>query len=630
MCGICGLITKHYNRELCDAMIRRMILSLAHRGPDAQGIFSEISDAYIGLGHRRLSIIDLTENANQPIFNENKRFVLIFNGEIYNFIDLRKDLEAKGHRFNSSNDAEVVIHLFEDYKEKCLEYLRGMFAFAIWDKREKVLFLARDRIGKKPLVYYLNKDTFCFASEIQSLLRSNIIEKDINRKMVGFYLTYGYIPAPQSIYKKVFKLLPGHYAIYKNEQLTINRYWSLDYKNKITINEKEALNRLDDLLIKSVKLRLVSDVSLGVFLSGGLDSSMIVAIMSKFLPKVKTFSVGFKEQAYNELGFAREIAKKYNTEHHEFIIDPKIKDVIPLLVERYGEPYADSSALATYYLARESKKFIKVALNGDGGDESFAGYDRYVAMYLSEYYYKIPKIIRELCIDKISNIIPDSINFHNHFRRLKRFLKGSRNDFTLRYLEWVSMLNYNLRNKILTEDIKKDFSEEELESYIGSYLNDYSGGKLIDRLLYTDINTNLPNDLTVKMDIATMSNSLEARSPLLDHRLMEFMASLPKAIRFRGNVKKYLFKKLAVRYLPRKNIFRQKRGFGVPVGNWFRNDLKDFVCDILLSERFFNRNYCKKNEIKNMVELHINGRADFTSQLWTLIMLELWHQKFID
>src|SRR3989338_445270 len=397
MCGICGIINYKKNIDGLEGTIKNMCDKMIHRGPDDEGIYINSHEVnprqsrpWVGLGHRRLKVIDLSSAGHQPMSNEGGTIWIVFNGEIYNYEQLREDLKKKGHQLKSNTDAEVILHLYEDFAQDCLFYLRGMFAFAIWDERQDKLFLARDRIGKKPLLYYHDGQHFCFASEFSALLASNLINKDVNYEAIGNYLTFGYVPAPQTIYKKVFKILPAHFAILQNNELTFKKYWDLDYTIKIDISEEEASGQLIKLLKEAVGLRLTSDVPLGAFLSGGIDSSTIVALMSQLTNKVKTFSIGFDDADFNELRYARNIAKRFSTDHHEFIVKPQALEVLPLLVERYGEPYADSSCIPTYYVSQQTKQYVTVALNGDGGDESFAGYERYQAMIAAEVYQKFP------------------------------------------------------------------------------------------------------------------------------------------------------------------------------------------------------------------------------------------------
>lgn len=630
MCGICGIIDFSHSNGVNEDVLRTMCASMKHRGPDDEGIYKNNKNVSVGLGHRRLRIIDLSQAGHQPMTNEDRTVWIVLNGEIYNYHDLRNELENKGHIFKSHTDTETVIHLFEEYGEDCLKYIRGMFAFAVWDEKKQLLFAARDRTGKKPLLYYNYGGRFCFASEFASLLSSNLVKKEINFKAIHNYLTFGYIPAPMTIYKNIFKLLPAHYLLLKDGEVSLKQYWQLDYSQKINVSEGDASNEIIRLLKEAIKIRLSSDVPLGAFLSGGIDSSVVVGLMSEISSqRVKTFSIGFEEDNYNELGYARIIARRFNTEHHEFTVRPNALEILPLLVERYGEPYADSSCIPTFYVARETKQFVTVALNGDGGDELFAGYERYQAMVASQIYQRMPRAFRKV-INRITDIVPDSTNPKNRLRRLNRFLDAIDLPREERYLRWISMLNEHLKNQLYSDDFSMLVSDDSPLKFIEPYLNNTSELSLIDSLLYTDTMTYLPNDLLVKVDIASMANSLEARSPFLDQELMEFVARLPASYKLKMFNKKYILKKAVHRLIPQEILSRKKMGFGLPIGRWFRKQLKDLLCDALLSHSSFSRGYFKSDALRNIVKLHISGKKDFTFALWTLLILELWHNAFID
>lgn len=638
MCGICG-ITDFSGRPVQEAVIHKMCQAMIHRGPDDEGIYisnaklhvEQTSCMSIGLGHRRLSIIDLSPAGHQPMCNEDGTIWLVINGEIYNYLELKKILSGNGHRFKSNSDAEVVIHLYEEYGEKCVQQLTGMFAFAIWDVKKKKLVLARDRPGKKPLLYYHKNNLFCFASEFESLLSSGLIDKEINFESIHFYLTFGYIPSPLTIYKNIFKLPPAHHLALVDNQIDIKQYWMLDYTKKVIISEEDAAAEVLRLLKESVKTRLCSDVPLGAFLSGGIDSSAVVGLMALLsADKVKTFSIGFDDGDFNELEHAKRVAERFDTDHHEFIVRPKALDILPLLVERYGEPYADSSAVPTFYVSQQTKQFVTVALNGDGGDEAFAGYDRYQAIIVSEIYNKIPGLIRKRIVNKFIDIFPDSVNPKNRLRRIKRFINGTSEPLIYRYLRWVGIFNDFAKHELYTNDFFESVSNAHPAQFVASFLKESNGVHLLDRLLMADTNTYLPGDLLVKVDIASMANSLEARSPFLDHKLMEFAASLPHNYKMKRFNKKYILKKAVAGLIPKENIIRAKMGFGVPIGKWFRTDLKDFLKGNLLSSVSLNRGYFKPEAVKNLVEFHVNGIRDHSHQLWALLMLELWHQRFVD
>ncbi|MFH0772375.1 MAG: asparagine synthase (glutamine-hydrolyzing) [Candidatus Omnitrophota bacterium] len=646
MCGICGIIDYRENGKVAAEVISRMRAAMKHRGPDDEGIYvSPSSFVYrpspeklcasaprccAGLGHRRLSIIDLSPTGHQPMCNEDNSVWIVFNGEIYNYKELKPQLEEKGHIFKSNSDTEAIIHLYESYGIDCVKHLRGMFAFAIWDENKETLFLARDRVGKKPLLYCHNNGRFCFSSEFLSLIESGLIEKEINPRAIDYYLAYGYIPAPLTIYKNVFKLLPAHTLVFKKGDLKTNSYWNLDFSNKIKISEQDAAAEVLRLLEEAVKIRLYSEVPLGAFLSGGVDSSAIVGLMSRLSGnKVKTFSIGFEEEDYSELEYARSVAKEFDTDHNEFIVKPKALEILPLLVERYGEPYADSSCIPTYYVSQQTRQFVTVALNGDGGDEAFAGYERYQAMTAAESYRRLPAPLRG-AIGAVSSILPDSTDSKNSLRRLKRFLDNAGLPKTQRYLRWVGIsgeLNYN---SLYSGEFLRQLGSPDTKNLIGAYLESGNKRNLIDSLLLTDTLTYLPNDLLVKVDIASMANSLEARSPFLDHKLMEFAAKLPSSYKIKGLTKKYILKKALNNLVPEANIKRRKMGFGVPVGKWFRGELREFLREALLSGSFEKRGYLKMAMVKDMVERHTSGGKDYSFQLWSLLMLELWHRRFID
>jgi len=632
MCGICGIIDYNSQGKISDEVLRRMCSRLKHRGPDDEGVYlNGPATPSVGLGHRRLSIIDLSDTGHQPMSNEDGTIQVVLNGEIYNYKELRIGLEERGHRFKSNTDTETILHLYEDYGVDCAKHLDGMFAFAVWDQRAKMLLLARDRFGKKPLLYYYQSGRFCFASEFLALLASGFVEKEINYQTIPYYLSFGYIPAPLTIYCNVLKLPPAHILILKDKEITIEQYWRLDYARKINISRNDAAEEVLRLLKEAVRKRLYSDVPLGAFLSGGIDSSTIVGIMSQLSEKkVKTFSIGFEEEGYNELKYARNIAKRFDTEHNEFIVRPNALEVLPLLLERYGEPFADSSCIPTYYVAQQARKYVTVALNGDGGDEIFAGYERYRAIYISRWYTKIPLFLRHGFIEPIINRIPYRPYSKNKINRLKRFLKGVTLPVLDRYLRWIAICDNEFQNGLYSDEFIKSISEDKPKGILLSFFNKSEDLELLDRFLYIDTNTYLPNDLLVKMDIATMANSLEARSPFLDHRLAELVASLKVDFKMSWLIKKYLLKNIIKDFVPRANINRPKMGFGVPIGKWFRGELKSLLIETLLSQKSLNRGYFNTDFIKDIIKQHLRQKIDYSQQLWSLLMLELWHRRFID
>ncbi len=625
MCGIWGIIT---NEDVSVTAFEEAGKILNHRGPDDSGIWISENN-HVGLGHRRLSIIDLSTKAHQPMSNEDDSVWITYNGEIYNFKEIRLILEKKGHVFKSHSDTEVIIHAYEEWGEECLSRLSGMFAFALWDKRKQLLFLAKDRIGKKPFFYYWDGKLFAFASELQALLALNI-PKTVDLSAIHQYLTYQYIPAPKSAFKNVFKLPPAHYLILENGEIEIQRYWNIDFSEKIkVINEKQLTEDVFERLKESVRQRLVSDVPFGAFLSGGIDSSIVVALMSEIMHEpVKTFSIGFEEDAYNELPYARQVAKLFKTDHKEFIVKFDALDILPKLVRHYGEPFADSSALPTFYLSKMTSEFVKVALSGDGGDENFAGYDRYYALKLMRWFRYIPKAVRILFL-KALNMGGES-DIKSKSKRLKRFIQSSFYPHNLGYFQWIATFSRDNMEAQYGQAMSEILIREDPYDYFIKLFEYGTANNLIEKAMDADMHSYLPFDLLVKVDIASMANSLEVRCPFLDHKFMEFTASIPSKYKLNGSIKKYILKKAFNGLIPDKILKRKKTGFGVPISKWFRYDLKDYISDILLSRQSLERGYFKPDAVRALLSEHISGKIDHSPKLWTLLMLELWHREFID
>lgn len=629
MCGICGIVSGDNNKVTEDNVIG-MLDELIHRGPDDYGVYLKNSGkSSIILGQRRLSIIDLT-TGHQPIFNEDRSLSIICNGEIYNFKELRVKLEKDGHKFQTNSDTEVIVHLYEKYEERCLSHLRGAFAFAVWDEKNSRLFLARDRVGKRPLLYALKKGKFIFASEFKALLAYPDVSKEINPEGIDAYLTYGYIPAPLTVYKDIYKLPPAHFLIFRNGQIEIKKYWILNFKDKIDLPEEPLRERVRELVTEAVRIRMISDVPLGAFLSGGIDSSIVVGLMSRISSdKIKTFSIGFSEKRYDELGYARIIAKKFNTEHKEFIVKPDIESILPFLIRHYGEPYADSSAIPSYYLTKMARSYVHVALNGDGGDELFAGYERHWANRIASS--RMAQLFLKAGAGKaMAAIIPRGLNPKNFFMRLGRFARAASDSPPVRYQKWVGVFTDEQKNMLYTTEFSNISSAFSAMRWLEDAFKEAEGLDPVDTFLYIDTMLNLPNDFLVKMDIACMANSLEGRSPFLDQELMEFAASIPSALKLKGKFSKYILRKAFSDILPEEIYSRGKMGFAMPIGLWFRNQLSGYIRSVLLSNESLRRGYFKPELVKVMVEEHIAGSRDYTTQLWALLVLELWHRGFID
>lgn len=587
----------------------------------------EARKASVGLGHRRLSIIDLSPNGRQPMANEEGDLWMVFNGEIYNFRELRSELEGKGHRFSSMTDSEVILHAYEEFGRECVERLNGMFAFALWDERAQRLFLARDRVGKKPLLYSWDGRRLLFASEFQGLLASNEVAREPDHFALDLFLRYGVVPAPMTAFSGVNKLKPGHCAEVSSEGFEERPYWRLSFRDKRQVGESDVLEELRPLLEDAVKIRLVSDVPLGAFLSGGVDSSAVVALMSRAgESEVKTFSIGFPVEAYNELPYARIVAERYGTSHKEFVVEPDALEVLPLLVRNYGEPYADSSALPSYYLARVTRQHVTVALNGDGGDECFGGYERQWANALADRLGWIPRPM----LKGLASVLPDSVDPKNRWRRMRRFLAVASESPLKRYRHWLGIFHEPLLERLYSPDFQASVCANADEDPFESAFREVKDLDPIDQAIALDTTFYLPHDLLVKMDIASMANSLEVRSPFLDYRLLEFCARLPGPMKIRRGRLKHLLKETMRAELPSAVLDRPKQGFGVPLGHWFRGELEPFLRELLLSPRALDRGLFRAEAIRQMVENHVQKTQDYAFHLWSLMMLEIWFQTYID
>jgi len=627
MCGIAGKLNFNSTIQVSPQLIKEMTGALHHRGPDDEGIYVKNN---IGLGHRRLKIIDLSEAAKQPMVNEDKTCWIVFNGKIYNFQDLRKDLIKRGHQFISRSDTEVILHLYEDYGEECLKHLRGMFAFTIWDEKNQKLFLARDRLGKKPLKYFIGPDFLVFASELKAILKDPNVPKEPDFEAIHHYLTFQFAPAPLTGFKGIKKLPPAHYLICQNGKIEIKRYWKLDFSQKLDLSEKEWKEKILQKLEESVKLRMISDVPLGAMLSGGTDSSCIVALMSKLSAKpVETFSIGFEEKDYNELPYARIVAEKFKTNHHEFIVKPNAIDVLPKLAYFYEEPYADSSAIPSFYLSEFTRKYVTVALNGDGGDENFAGYNRYNALKIFKLLQKT-QLFRTNFTQQILILAARILFPLSKKEKVIKFIEKLSQSPEKGYLQIVSYFNEEEKENIYTDSFKEKIKNIDSFEVIKEKFDEAASFDFLDKIFYTDINLYLPDDLLVKMDIATMANSLEARSPLLDHQFLELTAKIPPNLKLKGQNKKYIFKKVLEEILPKEILYRKKMGFGVPLEYWFRKELKNYIYEILLSKRFLSRGMFKKESIKEILDNHTQKNQNCAYQIWALLSLEHWFREYFD
>jgi asparagine synthase (glutamine-hydrolysing) len=629
MCGIAGIVDFD-GRDISEDLVHSMCTAICHRGPDDQGVLA-IPQSPGGLepravlGNRRLSIIDVA-GGRQPIANEDRSAWVVQNGEIYNFQEVRARLEASGHRFTTRSDTEVIIHLYEEKGEHFAKELDGMFAIAIWDDRRKKLVLARDRFGKKPLVYAEAAGRLWFGSEFQALLTDSAISRDIDYDALDEYLSFMSVPAPLSIYKQIRKVPPAHVLVRDASGTRVERYWQLEYTPKQNITENDAVAEVRRLLTEAVRKRLISEVPLGAFLSGGVDSSAVVALMAELSSTpVKTFSIGFDDPRFNELPHARRVAEQYGCEHHEFEVHPRAVEILPTMAAHYGEPYADSSAIPSFYLAQLTRRHVTVALNGDGGDEAFAGYGWHLAARLAERWQMVPRPIRAAVEAVAGATIPTSANRRSTLARGARFLKGASRPRAQMYRAFLSVYTPDLKRALYARPELHGQTDRLVEVF--ARLGDLDA---VDAMLAADVAWYLPTDLLVKMDIATMAHSLESRSPFLDWQLTEFVARLPSDLKLRGRTSKYLLKKAVADLVPASNMHRPKQGFAVPIGAWFRGELRDYLADHVLGDRFNGRGLFHAAEVRRLFDEHQRGAQDYAHHLWVLLMLELWFRSFID
>ena len=626
MCGIAGYIDLHDTSKPRDAEERSAILDrmcrvITHRGPDDQGTMLKSG---VALGMRRLSIIDLV-SGHQPISGEDGSVTIVFNGEIYNFHDLKALLEARGHVFKTHSDTEAIVHAYEEFGPGCLKELRGMFAFAIWDQKERTLFVARDRAGKKPLYYSLGASgTFVFGSELKTLLEHPGVKRELSPEALDAYFTLGYVPDPLSIFTNIHKLPPGHYLKFKDGQVKVSEYWDFEFVETEERSEADYLEGLRELLNESVRLRLISDVPLGAFLSGGIDSSTVVALMSRNMDQpVKTFSIGFHEDSYNELEFARLTANKFGTDHHEFVVTPDICEVVDELVWHFDEPFADSSAIPTYMVSKLAREHVTVVLSGDGGDELFAGYTRYLVERNRGKFERLPKSLREGLMRPISQRLPHSTWGRNYIHNV------SLNPIA-RYLDSVSVFTSLHRKSLYTNDFVSHLRNGYTEKLFEDIASKVKTKEPLDRLLYIDSKTYLPGDILTKVDRMSMAVSLEARAPLLDHKLIEFVTRVPASLKLAGSETKHLLKEAVKDLIPREILHRPKQGFGVPIQEWINQQLRTRIRETLNDPRTRQRGYVDAKYLNILLDEHERGRRDHSMRVWSLFMLELWHRQFVD
>jgi asparagine synthase (glutamine-hydrolysing) len=621
MCGIAGIVS---SSDRPDArLVRCMCDRIIHRGPDGSGFYE---NGHAVLGMRRLAIIDVA-GSQQPVYNEDRTVAAVFNGEIYNFPELREELRARGHSLTTNGDSECLVHLYEDYGEDLVHRLRGMFAFAIWDAAAKRLLLARDRVGKKPLYWREDGDSLAFGSELKALLADPALSPSLDLVALHHYLTYQYVPAPWSIYEGIRKLPPGHLLSWQGGVAKVSRYWRLDCTERPVGSVPEEAERLRSLLLDATKVWMLSERPLGAFLSGGVDSSAVVAAMARQTSRpVKTFSIGFEEGRFDERVHARRLAEYYGTDHQEFVVTPAAMDVLPMLASHFDEPFADASAIPSYYVARMSSQHVTVVLTGDGGDESFGGYQRYVAMGTAGGV-PVPQFTRRP-LRSLGSAIAQR-GGPNALRTLGRAAVMLAEPVPRRYPYFMSYFAPEQKLALYSDALRDRLADVDSNELLYQAFEESRARSEVCRLMDVDVQTYLPGDLLPKVDITTMSCSLEARSPFLDHHLMEWAAGLPGPLKVRSRTTKYLLKHAMMPWLPNELITRKKQGFGVPLASWLRNELRDLSWDVLTDSTARSRGLFRPEAVASLLSEHGQG-INHSTRIWALIQFELWHRNFVD
>jgi asparagine synthase (glutamine-hydrolysing) len=610
---------------------------LAHRGRDDRGFHRQDVSAQVvqtqragvALGHRRLSIIDRAGGA-QPMANEDGSIWIVYNGEIYNYRALRHRLEGSGHTFATHSDTETILHLYEDLGPGCLEHLDGMFAFAIWDSRRATLFLARDRLGEKPLYYAAGHDRLLFGSALKSLLAVDDVSREVDPRAIDEFLTYQYVPHPRTIIRGISKLPPAHYATWRDGRLDVRRYWEPPREQITGGSYREQSAHLRSLLSEAVRTRLESEVPLGAFLSGGVDSSIVVGLMSEVIDEpIRSFSIGFPVKQFDETDYAWTMARRLGTDHRQFRVDPDAVDVLPKLIWHYDEPFADSSAIPTYYVSQFAREHVTVALTGDGGDELFAGYPRYRAVRLGAMFDRLPGPLKVVAGDFWRHL-PASARQKSWRRRFKKLVLALRQHPGRRYLNWLAIFDEQRRGALYTDEFLATLPDSDPFSFLAASLAEMSARDPVTAASMADLETYLPCDLMTKVDVASMAHGLECRQPFLDHRVVEFAAGLPIRSKMPLLTGKRVLRHAFRDMLPRSIRRRAKMGFGVPLDHWFRDELRELVNDTLLDSRAKDRGYFQGDQVERLIREHQTGQFDHAYRLWALLVLELWHREWVD
>ncbi len=619
MCGICGYITFRSGIEAKRPILAEMCDLLRHRGPDEGALYCK---GNVGLGHRRLSIIDLS-GGKQPMSTEDGSLTVVFNGEIYNFPELREELSAKGYRFLNKSDTEVLLHGYHAWGDDLLRRLNGMFAFALWDAKRNRLLAARDRLGKKPFYWHLGKDGFLFSSEMKSLLKEPAVSREVDPEAVDKFFSYGYVPAPLTIFKSVSKLRPGHCLVLEDGKVKVSQYWDVTYRpDPDCKTEDDYVEKLYGLMQASVRRRLISDVPLGAFLSGGLDSSVVVGLMAGISPSaVKTFTIGFNEEGYSEMPDARVVSDLFKTEHHEFTVKPDAISLLPDLAWHFDEPFADSSAVPTYYVSKMARSQVTVVLSGDGGDELFAGYNHYVQLDALSRYKPVPHLLRR-AVAAGGRRLPMGAK--------GKFFLSALGEIERREAYDIVDIYPPVKSDILSADFRAKLAGLPRPESSRDYWLNVPKHADLSRMQYLDTKVYLPEDILTKVDRMSMANSLETRAPLLDYTVVEFAAGIPPHLQRKDGRGKYILRKMASRFLPSSILDKKKQGFAIPRDQWFKKDLKQYASEMLTSKRFRERGYFQDANVRLLLDEHIKGRRDYSTWIWSLINFELWNQAFVD
>lgn len=631
MCGICGIVSLNGKRSgggrVDEGVLAAMNATLRHRGPDGSGCYVAPN---VGLAMRRLSIIDLA-TGEQPIANEDESIWVVFNGEIYNFRELREQLERKGHAFRTATDTEVIVHAYEEYGDDCVEQFNGMFAFALWDDNRQRLLVARDRLGIKPLYYYLSADDLVFGSELKAVIKHPVVPREIDFGALNQFLTIEYIPTPRTIFKDVHKLPPGHRLVVEGSNARVEPYWHIPFA-PVAASEEECVERLRELIRDAVQMRMVADVPLGAFLSGGIDSSTIVAFMSQASTQpVRTVSIGFDDATYNELPYARMVAEHFDTDHHEEILQSDIAGMAVRLVEHLDEPFADFSIFPTYLVSEVARKFVKVALSGDGGDEIFAGYDTYVAQGVAARYERwLPAMLRQRALPRLLDMIPPQPAKKGIVNKAKRFVEGAALPPELQHTRWMMFMSEDDKRQLYKPGVYQAINGDSPEALMAAYFEEAAAFDAVAQQQYVDVKTYMVDDILTKVDRMSMAVSLEARVPLLDHRIVEFALNLPPQMKLNGANTKVLLRRAVGDLLPPAVLEKPKEGFSIPLKHWLRTDLQPLMTDLLDLETVRRRGYFEPSCVGRWVDDHLAQRANHSHRLWALMVFELWHRHVLD